>query len=135
MFLGLYVWELFTVFCFFFIFLFHDSSSFEHEKECKVRETREWVRGNKAVQSLSQIWRAEIKKKIILDEVAPCKRELNELIGKKKVEFAQKSRGKLGVILSERMNSISGFKPKGVLVAHLVSILWNFLFITDAAAK
>jgi hypothetical protein len=53
------------------------------------------------------------------DDYAPCKVELDELVNKKKIEFGQKSRGKVGTILSERMNSISGWRPKGVLVAHL----------------
>lgn len=52
-------------------------------------------------------------------DVAPCQRELNDLVSKKKIEFGQKSRGKLGIILSERLNSVSGWRPKGILVAHL----------------
>jgi len=55
----------------------------------------------------------------ILEGYAPCKIELDDLISKKKREFGQKSRGKIGAAVSERMNSISGWKPKGMLVAHL----------------
>ena len=53
------------------------------------------------------------------DDYAPCKKELDELVTKKKVEFGQKSRGRAGAVLSEKMNSVSGWRPKGVLVAHL----------------
>ena len=55
----------------------------------------------------------------ISEGYAPCKIELDDLISKKKREFGQKSRGKIGAVVSERMNSISGWKPKGMLVAHL----------------
>jgi hypothetical protein len=45
---------------------------------------------------------------MLLDDFAPCKQELDDLVTKKKREFGQKERGKNGALLSERMNSISG---------------------------